>query len=191
MKTKNQKGITLIALIITIIVMMILVAVSVTVALQSGLFSATSKAARDTREKAEKENELAAGKVTVEGTEYNSIQEYIDTLGSGSGKAITFKFYGREYTVKEGTTWGNFVQTFESTGYDFYGHCNFGISSCDYQYRTPSFYVIDGHIQCKTRQEHECGGIGTSITYAALDSSTPVLESDVIQSISYEALISI
>ena len=54
MKKKNQKGITLIALIITIIVMMILVAVSVTVALQSGLFRATSKAARDTREKAEK-----------------------------------------------------------------------------------------------------------------------------------------
>ena len=35
---KNQKGITLIALIITIIVMLILVAVAVTTAVQSGLF---------------------------------------------------------------------------------------------------------------------------------------------------------
>ena len=115
---KNQKGITLVALIITIVVIMILVAVSVTVALQSGLFSATSKAASDTRAAAEKENELAAGKVTVEGTEYNSIQEYIDTLGgstgSGSGEMITFTFFHESYTVEEGTTWGEFVAYFNS-----------------------------------------------------------------------------
>jgi len=43
---KNQKGITLIALIITIIVMLILVGVSVTVALDGGLFS-TAKTSKD------------------------------------------------------------------------------------------------------------------------------------------------
>ena len=44
--TKKQKGITLIALIITIIVMLILVGVSVTVALNGGLFSTAKKAKR-------------------------------------------------------------------------------------------------------------------------------------------------
>lgn len=84
---KKQKGITLVALIITIVVIMILVAVSVTVALQSGLFSATSKAASDTRAAAEKENELAAGKITVGETPYNSMKEYIDSLG-GAGSSV-------------------------------------------------------------------------------------------------------
>ena len=46
---KNQKGITLIALIITIIVMLILVGVSVTVALNGGLFETAKKAVDDTK----------------------------------------------------------------------------------------------------------------------------------------------
>ena len=58
--TKNHKGITLIALIITIIVMMILVAVSVTVALDGGLFSTAKKAASETELKAEEEMLLSA-----------------------------------------------------------------------------------------------------------------------------------
>ena len=52
---KQSKGITLIALIITIIVMMILVAVSVTVALDGGLFGTAKKAASETGLKAEEE----------------------------------------------------------------------------------------------------------------------------------------
>lgn len=44
---KNQNGITLIALIITIIVMLILVAVTVTTAVQSGLFDKAGKATQD------------------------------------------------------------------------------------------------------------------------------------------------
>ena len=79
---KNQKGITLIALVITIIVMLILVGVSVTVALNGGLFSTAQKATGDT--KAERDNELALsdGKVTINGEEYNSIQEYVGIQGS-------------------------------------------------------------------------------------------------------------
>lgn len=42
---KNQNGITLIALIITIIVMLILVAVTVTIVVQSGLFGHAQNAA--------------------------------------------------------------------------------------------------------------------------------------------------
>ena len=57
---KQNKGITLIALIITIIVMMILVAVSVTVALNGGLFGTAKDAASKTQIEAEKEMLLSA-----------------------------------------------------------------------------------------------------------------------------------
>ena len=75
---KNQKGITLIALVITIIVMLILVGVSVTVALNGGLFT-TAQDATD-RTKAERDNELALsdGKVEINGEWYNSIDEYLN-----------------------------------------------------------------------------------------------------------------
>ena len=56
----HHKGITLIALIITIIVMMILVAVSVTVALDGGLFGTAKDAASKTQIEAEKEMLLSA-----------------------------------------------------------------------------------------------------------------------------------
>ena len=47
---KGQKGITLVALIITIIVMLILVGVSISVALNGGLFDNASDAARKTKQ---------------------------------------------------------------------------------------------------------------------------------------------
>ncbi len=52
---KNKKGITLIALIITIIVMLILVGVTVTVAINGGLFQKTKEAASKTQIEQEKE----------------------------------------------------------------------------------------------------------------------------------------
>ena len=52
---KENKGITLIALVITIIVMLILVAVSVTVALEGGLFGTAKDAAIKTQAEADKE----------------------------------------------------------------------------------------------------------------------------------------
>ena len=45
---KGQKGITLVALVITIIVMLILVGVSVTVALNGGLFTTAETAVTNT-----------------------------------------------------------------------------------------------------------------------------------------------
>ena len=54
---RNKRGITLIALVITIIVMLILVAVSVTVALQGGLFQTAKTAVENTT--AERDRELA------------------------------------------------------------------------------------------------------------------------------------
>lgn len=77
---KGQKGITLIALVITIIVMLILVGVSVTVALNGGLFDTAKNAVDRTNEELVKENELDSGKVTVtidgEEKEVNILEEY-------------------------------------------------------------------------------------------------------------------
>lgn len=67
---KGQKGITLVALIITIIVMLILVAVSVTVALNGGLFTKAKSAASQTNEAEKAENDLADGYVNVDGNRY-------------------------------------------------------------------------------------------------------------------------
>lgn len=68
---KDQKGITLVALVITIIVMLILVAVSITIALNGGLFDTTKKAAGDTKNAANEERNLADGIVNIDGNRYD------------------------------------------------------------------------------------------------------------------------
>ena len=62
---KSQKGITLIALVITIIVMLILVGVSVTVAINGGLFTNAKAGAANTQNAANAERNLSNGKVTI------------------------------------------------------------------------------------------------------------------------------
>lgn len=62
---KGQKGITLVALVITIIVMLILVGVSVTVAINGGLFTKAKDGASNTQKAANAERNLSDGKVTV------------------------------------------------------------------------------------------------------------------------------
>ena len=56
---KNQKGITLIALVITIIVMLILVSVTITMAVNGGLFGYAKNAAVETNTQLEAEKDLA------------------------------------------------------------------------------------------------------------------------------------
>ena len=75
-KSKSQKGITLIALVITIIVMLILVGVSVTVALNGGLFSTAQGAARSTEAEKAKEQTLASGRIKVGDVWYDSLEAY-------------------------------------------------------------------------------------------------------------------
>lgn len=74
---KGQKGITLIALVITIIVMLILVVVTVTMSINGGLFDYAGKAAEETNDALQGEQELSNGTVTVNGlndvTEINDI----------------------------------------------------------------------------------------------------------------------
>ncbi len=56
----DHKGITLIALVITIIIMLMLVGVTVTIALNGGLFNTTKEAAKGTQFDADRESLLAA-----------------------------------------------------------------------------------------------------------------------------------
>ena len=74
----TNKGITLIALVITIVVMLILVSVTITMAVNGGLFEYAGEAVSDTQSAINKEQELASGKIEVEGKWYASIDDYID-----------------------------------------------------------------------------------------------------------------
>ena len=85
---KTQKGITLIALVITIIVMLILVGVTISMAINGGLFGYAKKAAKDTESQKQAEQELASGAVIVDGVKYDSMQDYMDGIPTGAPKPI-------------------------------------------------------------------------------------------------------
>ena len=73
---RREKGITLIALIITIIVMLILVGVVVQVVIQSDLLG-MAKTTGDKYKLAYEEESKISG-VTINGKEYGSIEDYLD-----------------------------------------------------------------------------------------------------------------
>lgn len=73
---KKNKGITLIALIITIIVMLILVAVSVNILIKSNLIGTAEKAVN--KYKTATEDEVNTGTITINGKKYDSIDDYMD-----------------------------------------------------------------------------------------------------------------
>lgn len=77
---RAQKGITLIALVITIIVMLILVAVTITMAVNGGLFNYATKAGQETNAAILNEQVLANGSVTINGTTFTDadINDIID-----------------------------------------------------------------------------------------------------------------
>ena len=73
---KKNKGITLIALIITIIVMLILVAVSVNILIKSNIIGNAEKATN--AYKTATEEEINGGKIKIGDTEYDSIDDYVN-----------------------------------------------------------------------------------------------------------------
>ncbi|MGN1301597.1 MAG: hypothetical protein ACI4U9_03635 [Clostridia bacterium] len=75
---RGQKGITLIALVITIIVMLILVAVTITMAINGGLFEKAGEAAQGTNGALTNEQSLANGTVDVNGRTENDINNLVD-----------------------------------------------------------------------------------------------------------------
>lgn len=76
---KDQKGITLIALIITIIVMLILVAVSVAIIIESDIIGTAEDTADKWKEADEGYNNLGTDNI-VQGGTYSSVQEYLDAV---------------------------------------------------------------------------------------------------------------
>ena len=93
---KKNQGITLIALIITIIVMLILVAVTIQVVINSGLLKTAGDAVSDYKNEQEKESNMDG--VTIDGVEYESIEDYLanrpklPTIGSGDKASTTSKY---------------------------------------------------------------------------------------------------
>ena len=79
----NQKGITLIALIITIIVMLILVAVAVRAAVNSGLFGHAKNATQKWADEQRKETNIGNGPIEIGGKTYDSIDDYLDEIKEG------------------------------------------------------------------------------------------------------------
>ena len=76
---KNSKGITLIALVITIIVMLILAAVSITMAVNGGLFGYAQNASTETQK--ERDLELEMGNLEDNLTYENMITKYAIVYG--------------------------------------------------------------------------------------------------------------
>ena len=75
---RTEKGITLIALVITIIVMLILVAVTITMAVNGGLFNYAKNASTLTNNSMQNEQTLGNGTLTVNGASAN--EGSIDTI---------------------------------------------------------------------------------------------------------------
>lgn len=115
----SNKGITLIALVITIIVMLILVAVTISMAVNGGLFEYAGKATGETQNAIDAEQSLANGRVNVNGVWYDDIDAYLNNIPSEiqdeESNTITFTLGSETFTVEEGTTWETWVT---SSNYD-------------------------------------------------------------------------
>ncbi len=110
-KKVDAKGITLIALIITIIVMLILVAVTISVALNGGLISKAQEAKNGTIEAQEKEEitfALAEWKIVKDKQDAPTFEEFLKgifgndnvTAGGENECNVTFPETGNQYKVK-------------------------------------------------------------------------------------------
>ena len=101
---KNTKGITLIALIITIIVMLILVAVSISVALNTGLFKSAGDATKNWKSAQDAEANIGS-EIKIGDKTYSSIEDYLEgkeKLPEGAGKRFSET---KEYTDGTKTAW--------------------------------------------------------------------------------------
>lgn len=87
-KLRQNKGITLIALIITIIVMLILVGVTVTVAINGGLFKSAKEGAEGTIIAREKE-QLMAAVISAYDAKTGAISKQTLESGLGTGWQVT------------------------------------------------------------------------------------------------------
>ena len=85
----NEKGITLIALIVTIIVMLYLVAITIKMVVNGGLFNHAGDAAKGTNDAIKAEQNIADGGVAVDGEWFNTIDEIDESLITNKVKKIS------------------------------------------------------------------------------------------------------
>ena len=111
MKKEENKGLTLIALVITIIVMLILIAVTVNIALNGGLFEITKDSSNKTSWQAEKEYSYAADS---EGLEKNEIIKYYTSEEQDRELKIGERVY-----YKEGEKTSGIYSTTENANLDW------------------------------------------------------------------------
>lgn len=111
---KKQKGITLVALIITIIVMLILVGVTITLVLNGGLFD-TAKEARDKTEKSVKEE--------------SELSQYEYEIAKAKGEVTDEDILKYDYGVKIGDK----IDYKEGTGYASEIDSNFVMDDLDWR----------------------------------------------------------
>ena len=109
---KKNKGITLIALVITIIVMLILVVVTIRISTNGGLFDYAGKAARETKDAIADEKDIADGKITIGGVTYNSIEDYINRDKISSVK-LKYKVEGSNIMVYLEDSYIDYLETNE------------------------------------------------------------------------------
>ena len=102
---RSQKGITLIALVITIIVMLILVAVTITMAVNGGLFEYAGRAGTKTNQAVANEQEFANLEANM------TVNQLINKYTSGeTSRRVTFTIDGVEFTADEGTKWKDWLK---------------------------------------------------------------------------------
>lgn len=89
---KENKGITLVALIITIVVMLILVAVSVNILIKSNLIGVAEKTTEGYKKASEDESK--GSKIVIGGVEYSNVDEYLN------GKSIAMFDTGTNVITK-------------------------------------------------------------------------------------------
>ena len=117
-KIRDEKGITLIALVITIIVMLILVAVTISMAVNGGLFEYAGRAAQETDKAKRAELELT-NLASIEEVEASGTTAYDYLIDKFAAKK-KIKFYIKpfqyntefvEYIAEEGMTFKEWLQS--------------------------------------------------------------------------------
>ena len=112
-RTKTQKGITLVALIITIIVLLILAVVTINAVKGDGIIQKAESATQ-------KYNDAAVKEQAKIDSYIGTIKEFEDKAG---GEELEFVWEGKTYTYEKGMTWGDWVenQKYDSEPFYFVG----------------------------------------------------------------------
>ena len=156
---KNQKGITLIALIITIIVMLILVAVTISMAVNGGLFGYAGNAASETKTALEDEKNLGDGSVeaTIDGYSFSSMEDIEQYIKNGT-VPVTAEDILR-FIDEDDVCWNSSVREFTEKlkymgdGYEYFensGSCN--VYRCSLNNKIYVVGTIEGHENAEVEQ---------------------------------------